>query len=251
MKQTEVYRILDSNFQDVQVNWEPNQHNVPRDMQLEIEKFWDKVKNKNLHNGRLARLDSWSVENNILQLNLSITDYRTLLYSNQRIKRITEKWGNKYISNALGISAVVITNDNFIILMRRSKLVGEYPDRIDVFGGHIDITHDNKLIGIYHSMLTELEEELGVLPDEVDLKCIGLIKNIQNQKPELIFTAQSNMIVKELINKSQNAYDRFEIAKLIILPNIKDVLSSFLRIYEIRFSPSAFGSLELFINFNM
>ena len=228
------------------MKWVPQCQDLPPDMLIEIEKFWEKVKNKKMYNGKLARLDSWSVKNNILNLNLSITDYRTLIYSNHHIQHIIETWGEKYISRALGISAVVLTSDRFLMLMRRSDLVGEYPECIDVFGGHINISKDSEFPGIHEAMLQELEEELGLMPDEIDLQCIGLLKNNQNQKPELIFTAHIALTVNEVINKSHSAIDRFEFTKIIVLPHLDKVLTSFLKKNELLFTPSALGSINIF-----
>ncbi len=246
-KFSKVYQFLESNFQDLNVNWVPHYHDLPPDMLIEIEKFWKNVKNKKMYNGKLARLDSWMVKKNILNLNLSITDYRTLLYSNHHIQHIIEKWGGKYISRALGISAVVLTSDHFIMFMRRSNLVGEYPESIDVFGGHINISNDSEFPGIREAMLKELEEELGIRKDKVDLECIGLITNNQNHKPELIFTANVALSVNEVINKSNKAIDSFEFNKIIVLPNLGKVLTSFLKKNELLFTPSALGSIEMFM----
>ncbi|MBN2412175.1 hypothetical protein JXQ31_10830 [candidate division KSB1 bacterium] len=243
---SKVYQFLESNFQDVKVNWTPHFYDLPPDMLIEIEKFWKNKKNKKMYNGQLARLDSWIIEKNILNLNLSVTDYSTLFYSNHHIQFIIKKWGAKYISRALGISAIVLTSDRFLMLMRRSNMVGEYPECIDVFGGHINLSHNLEFPGIRESMLKELDEELGIENKDVDLDCIGLITNSQNKKPELIFTANIALSVNEVINKMNNAVDSFEFSKIIVLPNLENVLTSFMKKNENLFSPSALGCIEMF-----
>ncbi len=245
-KFSKVYQFLASDFQDVKVKWAPHFHDLPPDMLIEIEKFWENEKNIKMYNGQLARLDSWIVKKNILNLNLSITDYSTLFYSNHHIQYIIKKWGKKYISRALGISAVVLTSDRFLILMRRSNLVGEYPECIDVFGGHINLSHDLEFPGIRESMLKGLDEELGIGNKEVNLDCIGLITNTQNEKPELIFTANIALTVNEIINKMNNAVDSFEFSRIIVLPGLENVLTSFINKNENLFSPSALGCIEMF-----
>ena len=36
-----------------------------------------------------------------------------------------------FMSNCLGVGAIALTKDNFVILMERAKWTGEYPGKID------------------------------------------------------------------------------------------------------------------------
>ena len=40
------------------------------------------------------------------------------------------------MSNAIGVGAITLTSDNWIILMKRADWTGEYPGMVDRPGGH-------------------------------------------------------------------------------------------------------------------
>ncbi|HPG41909.1 MAG TPA: hypothetical protein PLP19_05265 [bacterium] len=247
-KKSKGYSVLELGFANVRVVCHPVFHPLPAEMQQNIELYWNRIRNrKHLFNGLLLRLDSWSVDANTLLLNTSITDYRTLMYTNSHARLIAENWGINCFARALGISALVVCRDQFMVLMRRSNQVGEYRNCIDVFGGHVGMDEKSINLDIRQAMFKELEEELGLLPDDVNLTSSGLIQCNAHSKPELLFTASTSLSVREIIDKSNRARDRFEYTSIVIIPADDCTLAGFLRVNTRLTSPSAYGSLELFI----
>ena len=197
-------------------------------------------------NGKLARLHEWRIKEGVLHLTLQPSDYRTLLYSNRHVGRIVDIWGVRYLSRALGISAVVRARDQRILLIKRSADVGEYPLCHDVIGGHIDVPENGAPPDPIAAMNRELDEELALKTDQVSLSLLGLIENMENRKPELVFTADVNHTLEEVILGAENAVDRGEYLWPIVVAD----LQNYLRESYDRLSPSALGSLVLFNRLN-
>ncbi|XP_006823759.1 uridine diphosphate glucose pyrophosphatase NUDT22-like [Saccoglossus kowalevskii] len=112
-----------------------------------IENIWSQrlTQNPRLYNGSKFRLDSWKCENNsVLTLYLGLTCYRDYLATNwspdvKRLHQIGKRdYGNQqaYMSDPLGVAAMVQTADDCFIFIRRSNNVGEAAGLWDVPGGH-------------------------------------------------------------------------------------------------------------------
>ncbi len=242
------YSILETAFANVQVACHPVRYPLPADMQRNIECYWQKEKHKkHLFNGSLLRLDSWLLRENVLQINASITDYQTLLYTNKYTRLVAEKWGKQFHSRALGISSLVISRDQFLVFMRRSNNVGEYRNCIDVFGGHIGIDETSVTMDIRQAMLKEIKEELGLPPADVNLEYLAFIQCNAHAKPELLFLATTALSVRDIIYKSVHARDKFEYTNIILVPSHRQTLAGFLKTNARLMSPSAYGCLELYI----
>jgi len=195
------------------------------------------------YNGILVRLKAWRQKGDILHLSLQPSDYRTLLYSNSHLDEIKRRWGERYFSRALGISAVVRCGGGPLLFMLRSADVGEYPLHHDVFGGHIQASGKSGAPpDLYTYMLQELDEELALDGEKVNLTLLGLIENIEICKPELVFLADTVLSAEEVVRGSEKAIDRGEYVDLIAIKDLSAVDPGF------RLSPSARGSLALYID---
>lgn len=217
-------------------------------MEQEIAFLWQELESDHCYNGRLARLDFWNLQQGTLQLVLSPTDYRTLLFSNKNIERIAREWGESFFSRALGVSAVVVSSDHQLLLMQRSDRVGEYPDCFDVFGGHIDVEGEERAPSVFGAISQELEEELNLRSGDYSLQCLGLGESIPNRKPELVFVATSELPCDEIISCAGNAADAMEYSRLFAIPNKVLEVTNFLQESRNQLSPSAFGSICLYAN---
>ena len=87
-----------------------------------------------LFNGNLCRLNTWHIENAALTFHLGKTTYKALLYSNKYHRDLVKQFGDAGLSKALGISLILATNDDRLILIKRSEHVGESPGKFDVIG---------------------------------------------------------------------------------------------------------------------
>lgn len=230
----------------VKIIWDANPHPVAKEMQKAADAAWAQLTPNPHFNGRIARLEDWAVEDGSLILRLCPTEYKTLLYSNRHVHEIVRRWGEQQVSNALGISAIVLTRDNYIILMLRSHRVGEYPGFYDVFGGHIDAAEEGVPPDPFVSMAKELKEELLLQGHDYGLRCFGLIRARAVHKPELLFIADCSLDHETVISAAQKAPDGFEYSNLITIKAGSNSIAGFLRRSGKRTSPSAVGALELF-----
>jgi hypothetical protein len=242
------YQLLGPFSQDqVLVSWNPEPFSLPGRMQQEKSDFEQSIDKERFFNGAIARLERWEHRDSRLVLHLCPTDYFTLLFSNGNVSHIVTTYGEQYLSNALGISAVVISRDRKFVCMQRSKAVGEFPARTDVFGGHIDVPANGSKPCVFTAMEQELLEELSLAKERYDLLLLGLIKSTPNLKPELVFQARCFCDAEEIIESVASAKGRSEYDEIITMPAVKSLLRRHLQENKSDFTPSAYGSLCLFL----
>lgn len=252
MKQSNsrVFRTLfnrQSSRENVILKWSSAPLHLPQWLQNNIESYWSRLSKEHIFNGKLARLKNFKVYENQVHLELQPTDYQTLLYSNAFTDEICRQGGKDILSRALGISAIVVSRDNFLLTIKRSARVGEYPNLFDVVGGHIDVPPDNSAPDIFNSMEQEIEEELGLAPHEVELALIGMIETTADFKPELVFTGRTDCSKDDILRKSQTASHKHEYYLIKSQPNTIDSVQESLYQPD-KFSPSAYGCLSLYLN---
>ncbi len=242
-------RILWSgNLQQAQVavEWSPQPFLLPPELAAAIDMEWSSRALEGYFNGALARLQRWRGDEQQLILWLQPSDYKTLLYSNRHVAEIRARWGEELLSHALGISAVVACADGQLVLMKRSQSVGEFPGAFDVFGGHIDISHDGQRPDLFAAIAQELQEEARLFRTEYEFYCIGLLQTCAALKPELVFAVSCFSDSARLLSGSQTAKDRAEYDRLFTLSCEENAIALFLAEQGERISPSAFGCLQIY-----
>ncbi|CAG5121140.1 unnamed protein product [Candidula unifasciata] len=129
-----------------------------------IERIWIErlQQNPSLFNGtkfRVHHVTSTDDGDRVIMY-LGITDYKEYLGTNwaPNVKNLQQKGieihGNSqaFLSDALGVGASVVTEDNFLVLLWRSKHCAEAPSMWDVPGGHAE---PKKLVG--NKLLKEID----------------------------------------------------------------------------------------------
>ncbi|MDQ7053291.1 MAG: hypothetical protein Q9P14_10495 [candidate division KSB1 bacterium] len=227
----------------------------PADLHPEIDIFWQRklAENPALFNGRLAALVNAVQRNRQLELTLGITSYRYLLFSNAHAEAWRSSGQQHRLSRALGISAVVETADDRMLLMQRSQTVGEYPDRLDVFGGHIDIPEQPSAShppDVVLAIREELRHELGITAAAIRHECcIGLAENSHNCKPELIFWTRLHLDTEAVRQSAREATEADEYVQLLAIP-LRDLETGWFAENRRRLTPSAEASLALYFEFH-
>ena len=183
------------------MNWNPEKRELPLERTQKIDSFWQQEivetgKNELIFNGELCRLNDWRVQKDQLTLDLGFTDYNELLYANQFTNDIAERFGKDSLARALGVSVVLFSDDEQIILIKRSKAVGENPGDLDVLGGHIH-PQENAASGVpdpFLAIKAEIKEEVHLdLKNDDPLDCIVLIETVDTKKPVLLLKAKSRL----------------------------------------------------------
>lgn len=241
-------RILTSgwwNESAVHVAWSDRFFHLPPAWQAEAESFWQIQASRGYFNGKMARLRSWRVQNQQLQIDLETTDYKTLLFSNHHTDRLIADGPEPVLARALGVSAVVQSSDGQLLFMKRSAQVGEYPLCYDLFGGHIDVRLQSIDNSPFRAMELELEEELALPASDYELHCIGLLETRDHCKPELLFAARCQRSAQELVEQAGRAVDSHEYERILTLADTPQAIVTFLQQFN-DISPSAFGCLSVY-----
>ena len=141
---------------NVKLSKKYNRLQLPAEQEKAIEEIWSKrmAENPLLWNGTKFRLDSIDNVDGKVTFNIGITGYRDFLGTNWSpdvsfLHELGIQQTGKsqaFLSDALGVGALVISSDNKMILMRRSKHCGEAVGLLDIPGGHpepkVTLQHD-------------------------------------------------------------------------------------------------------------
>lgn len=241
----------------VKTDWQTVPANLPGGVAAAMEKHWQENiqatgKGDHIYNGNLCRLQDWQVAGDQLRLRLRPTSYKHLLYSNGHCEDIRKRFGTAALSRALGISLLLISADNRLIVIRRSHQVGESPGKLDVIGGHV--TPDEHLVqgkpDVFFAIADELQEETGLrIRDTENITITGLLETTSNCKPELIFHYPGSLTAQEIIAAGEQQRAP-EIAAFMSVENQQAVLMDFLRERRDAISPSAFGAIWMLAHMN-
>jgi len=235
----------------VQVTFSNRDYALPGDLPNRARQFWDEKLARgaqHLFNGALCRLDAFEASSESLQLHLSRTCYRDLLFSNAHATEIIESFGEQALVRALGISVVIETADGFLPLMRRSASLGEGAGKIDVFGGHVhpDEHAKNGAPDIFYAIADETQAELGLRAEQCgEFFCIGLLENWQTRKPELVFETKLKLTMEELRAAASFAKERGEYVEILAVPAGGKQVESFLQQNAPAFASAGLGCLVL------
>ncbi|NIR52000.1 hypothetical protein GWO43_24275 [candidate division KSB1 bacterium] len=235
---------------NVKINWQSAPKDLPQPLLKEMDDYWRKATKQapHLFDGKLCRLNDWKIEKNVLALDLGLTGYKELLYCNEHVQYVEAQFGAEWMSRALGISAILVSADGQLVLIERSRQVGEFPGCFDVLGGHIH-PDDHAVSGKpdpFLAMEDELQEEIHLNLDMNEpMQCIGLIETTQTQKPELIFKVESGLSLEEILRSGSKNKSR-EIESFLSIAHDRNALIAFLNANVTQCSPSALGVMALY-----
>lgn len=251
----ENFRIL------CQGRWEPNQvfaqyhaqpYQLPSPHEARAVSHWQTLlarEEQHLFNGALFRLENFAASTEQLQLTLGRTCYRDQIYCNAHAPALVQAYGANVLARGLGVSAVVMTSDGFLPLMRRGERVGEEPGKLDVFGGH---AHPEQHLregkpDLFAAIADEIVAELNVAAHDItESTCCGLVENLLTHKPDLVFEIALRTSREEIARNAVHAPEVEEVAELLFLPNELAPLQIFLAEHQLDLTPSAQGTLALF-----
>lgn len=176
----------------VRVTFREDRPALPGPLAQQIDALWSReggAGSRGLFDGRLAGLGRWRYDGVALELDLVPVRYRELWYVHVLAGKI-EVPPREVLPRALGISAVVLQGE-VVLLMLRSGRVGEWPGKLDVFGGHVDWPEGREPDDPAEATRKELEEELGKAGRRANLtRCLGLAEVVRTHKPEIVYLAR-------------------------------------------------------------
>lgn len=249
----EVFRILGRGQwvpEQIHAQYEAAPHALPPPHDDAAQQYWEQLLAANelhLFNGGLFQLKKYAATSQRLELTLGHTCYRDQLYCNAHTRALLQEHGLDALARGLGVSAVVITSDDYLPLMRRSSRAGEEPGKLDVFGGH---AHPDQHLrhgrpDLFAAIADEIATELNVpANDFIVNRCCGLVENFKTRKPDLVFFIHVRLTRAEIVHAAPQALEAEEVAELLFLR--PQDLPKFLCEHGSRFTPSARASLALF-----
>src|SRR5688572_4566879 len=111
----------------VLVSWAESSVSIDARIERMIDRAWEKASLRlgdKLFDGPMCRLESWHADEHALRLTLSRTSYRLFLGTNlSNAPLVTDS-----MANPVGLSALLQTADNWLLLGRRNDSVAYYPN---------------------------------------------------------------------------------------------------------------------------
>jgi|GEM_PF-6852397 len=225
------------------------------EIKKKIKKEWKKAKrsNKKLFNESLYRLSGFKEESGKLVLNLGQTNFKELVGTNQLffsdrkffncLAKFGEKEGNflEYFSNGLAVGAVIQTKDDYILISRRSKEMPFYPDTFHTIAGHPNPGSDRNL---EKAVIREIKEETDLDKNEYRIYFLGLVRNNQTFKPELIYLAQAKRGLAEILIRRGKDISEFKSLFGLKKQDLKKFLNS---CPQKEFCPPGLAAWEIYL----
>ncbi|XP_028409798.1 uridine diphosphate glucose pyrophosphatase-like [Dendronephthya gigantea] len=168
----------------------------------ELDALWQKKlsENSNIYNASKFRLNSFTEESDHIKLEFGLTCYKDFQCTNMQSKesvKMLHDYGlrnyddvNACMANPMFSTAIVVSSDNYVVMFKRSDMVGESPGMVDFPGGHMepsDIDKDDILENMcgddvvkefFYSALREARDEVNLPESSLSWPCLlGILRN--------------------------------------------------------------------------
>lgn len=214
-----------------------------------------------LFNKSKFRLAAWTPTPESLTLHVGLTDYKTYqsIHTHARLRQALEERGESYLSMKLGVSGIVLTSDQELVLLRRSSCVGIHAQRLDMPGGHpepdeihhhLRMSSDLIQIQIFQSIVREIEEEVNVPESKLGPPVLlGVISQLSAKTPTLGFFIPCRATRATVCRYyAQGPKEGFESQELVFVP--QDEVRSWVRAHASDCTPAALGCIELWQHYH-
>jgi 8-oxo-dGTP pyrophosphatase MutT (NUDIX family) len=200
-----------------------------------------------LYNGQAVRHLRHELADGTLTIEAGPTDFAQFIATNYLNPHRAEEFGWDLYSNPIGVSAVVVTADGWILYGRRNERVACHPGHVQAFGGSLE-ADERRADGTFDAftcILRELDEEAGVRPADVtELVCLGLIHDRVIRQPELVFDTRIRQDRAEMAGRLRHDDPGQEHAEIVLCRDEPEAIVPFIR-QMTPMSPVAVGALFL------
>jgi hypothetical protein len=178
---------------EIQISWiRSTRPMVPRVEQL-IDRAWNEASQRpgiNLFDGPMCRLEQLQIRKHLMHLTLSRTSYRPFMGTNLTHAELADTYGPEVLANPIGLSALVVSSDRFLMMGRRNQSVAYYPDHVHPFSGALEPRDD---LDVFGDIRRELSEELALSDKDIEqITCGGMAMDLSIRQPEMIFIVKVN-----------------------------------------------------------
>jgi hypothetical protein len=196
-----------------------------------------------LFDGPLCRLESWRGDAQRLELTLSPTRYKAFFGTNLNNIELADVYGDGILSNPVGVSAMLLSADNALILGRRNAAVAYYPDRLHPFAGGLEPSDvQGERPNAFNAVRRELREELSLRDADVTaIRCLGIVQDRAIRQPEMVFLVHTPRTRAAL----QENVDQVEHGGSAAVEATPEAIGAFVGEHASELTPVAHASLAL------
>jgi len=210
-------------FNEFSVNFNTELYNakpLADDIQKKLDEKWNELVNNAkpeqiLYNASKFRLHSVEIKTNDNStqaiLNLGLTDYKSFICTQQQnlSNEIRQHITEDNLSHPLGVGCLLITSDDYIVLIKRSSACFDQPNIYCIPGGHPEPRHltvyskENIIEEIISSTIAECVDETNVDRDSLLIDSSFYVINVmRNQlvygRPVMEFSLRTSLTSSEL-----------------------------------------------------
>lgn len=188
---------------------------------------------------RECRLVDWNAVNDTLFLAFAPAQIELQMANPHR-----QNTHDVALTDGLGVCSMVKSSDELLIIQKRSERHIRYPGWYHVCGGMLEIeaVGEQRVIDPFAWMRTELHEELAI--DSafiVGMRCLGLVQDLRNMRPELVFETTLNVPTDHFAQQSGPEH-----SALVLLDDRADDLRQFAADHGACMVPSGLACLLLY-----
>lgn len=236
----------------VGVQWSDQRRACNDELARLIDQSWEvalwqaRKAGRDLYDGPMCRLISYTAGDGRLDLTLGPVSYKEFVGTNQTQAYVRYLHGPEVLADPLGVSAAVISADGFLLLGRRSTRVMQYPERLHPVGGTVEPGQGDSPPDPFQSILDELLEKTGVGPDSVaDITLLGLVRDKNTVQPELVFDVRLNVDAAAVRQGARSAVDAGEHTDIVPLRDHPASVVTFLEQNFSQLTPVGLAALLL------
>lgn len=178
----------------IRTRWVASTRKIIPQVEEAIDKTWhEKLRTPGikLWDGAMCRMESWTLGEGLLELEISPTSYRVLFGLNMHNPQLLDQFGREIGADCIGISSAVESSDGYLIFGRRNSSVAYYPNRIHPFAGTLE---PQEADDPSQAVRRELLEELHFTDADIaEIRFIGIAEDNSLRQPELIFRVRSKL----------------------------------------------------------
>lgn len=184
---------------EIALSWTTNSRPIIPQVEELIELAWQKAMARpgiHLFDGPMCRLESIDAKPQAMHLSLSKSSYKSYVGTNMANPQLAEQYGDAALANPVGLSALVISSDNYLLLGRRNAQVAYYPSRVHPFAGCME---PSEQLDIFDDVRRELIEELSISQRQIqEMLCTGMVRDLSLRQPEFIFAVRVDQTLNQI-----------------------------------------------------